>query len=258
MVVAQERLTPKVHAPRALGSGRRTARPLGLWLGAAGWMGMAAMWVTGSADVFGHDQAARPALIGVGLFLSGWLVMVAAMMLPSSLPTFGRLDRILPATASRAMKVMLGYFSAWAAFGAAAFAGDGILHRIVESLPWLAARPSLVVGGLAIFAGSAELLGRTPPALMPAVRAGMGPIAVGRTHAIDRIRRCWPLMLFTMAVGMSSPFWMVSLTGAMALELRPGAEPVLRLVGLAILLLGIAVVIQPDWVPAVFGVAAQG
>jgi hypothetical protein len=46
---------------------------------------------------------------------------------------------------------------------------------------------------------------------------------------------------------MTSPVWMVGLTLVMALELRPRASTALRLVGLTVFGLGVAVVIEPGW-----------
>jgi predicted metal-binding membrane protein len=76
---------------------------------------------------------------------------------------------------------------------------------------------------------------------------------LGKAHAIDRIRRCWPLMLFAMAVGMASTVWMVVLTLVMLLELRPKASWVLRLVGSALVGMGIAIIAHPAWAPILLG-----
>lgn len=254
MAVIQEELTPGATAAVGLRVTRPSVRQLGVWLAVAGWASLGVMWISGSAGVFGHDQGGTAATLAIGLFLVGWMVMVAAMMLPSSLPTLRRVDQALATeTHTAAPRFMAGYFFAWAALGAAALAADGILHLSVASMPWLAERPSLIAGGVAMFAGAAELLGRTPPPTFPAISPGGGSFSLGRAHAVDRIRRCWPLMLFAMAVGMSSPFWMVGLTLVMALELRPRASTALRLVGLILLGLGAAIVIEPGWMPLLLG-----
>jgi predicted metal-binding membrane protein len=231
-------------------------RHLGLWLAIAGWTSMVLMWGTGTAELFGHDQGDASAGLAIGLFLIGWLVMVAAMMLPSSLPTLGRVDQELVAgTRSPAPRFMTGYFLTWAALGAAAFVGDGILHLLVDRLSWLAQRPSLIVGGMAMFAGAAEMLGRPPPPVLPSASRDRGAFALGQAHVFDRVRRCWPLMLFAMAVGMSSPAWMVGLTLVMALELLPGASTALRLIGLGVFAVGVAVVLEPHLMPVLVGTA---
>jgi predicted metal-binding membrane protein len=212
------------------------------------------VWSTGSAQLFGHDQDGVPAVLALALFLIGWLVMSAAMMLPSSLPTLRAIDQPgQTGQGARAASLMLGYFSAWAIFGVAAFAGDGMLHRAVELMPWLSERTWLIRAGIAMFAGAAEVLGRPAPPRTPEVPPGAGWFSVGKRHAVDRIRRCWPVMLFAMAVGMGNPLWMVGLTCVMALELRPRAHVALRIIGLGLLLLGAAVVIEPDWAPLLVG-----
>jgi hypothetical protein len=256
MAVIQEDVRPAVSAAGGLRLVGVGARRLGVWLALTGWASLVVMWMTGSTSVFGHEQEGLPASLALGLFLVGWLVMVAAMMLPSSLPTLERVDRSGAAVGRTASpRFMVGYFFAWAAFGAIAFAGDGILHAVVARTSWLGERPALIAGGVAMFAGAAEFLGRTPPPTFPSISPGGGPFALGKAHAVDRIRRCWPLMLFALAVGMSSPFWMVGLTLLMALELRPRASAALRLVGMALFAVGVAVVIEPGWMPVLLGTA---
>jgi predicted metal-binding membrane protein len=254
MAVIQEEISPPVSATARLPLAGASLSMLGIWLAALGWGSMVLMWITGSADLFGHAQEGVPAFLAIGLFLVGWVVMVAAMMLPSTLPTLGRVDRALAAEGrTDAARFMGGYFLIWTVFGAAAFAGDGILHLSVDRMPWLAERPWLIMGGVAMFAGAAEILGRTPPPGLPSVAPGAGPLALGRAHAVDRVRRCWPLMLFAMAVGMSSPAWMAGLTMLMALELRPRASTAMRYVGLILFGLGAAVIIEPGWLAVVIG-----
>jgi predicted metal-binding membrane protein len=221
---------------------------IGLWLAVAGWMGMALIWVTRSAQKFGHDQHGVPLVLATGLFLLGWIVMVAAMMLPSTRPTLRALDSsVTTDERSGSLGFMRGYFGVWGLFGAGAFLGDSVLHVLVANLPWLARRPWLILAGVTMFAGGAEMLGRTPPPLVPSGPSKVPSFGVGRRHAMDRIRRCWPLMLFTMAIGMSSPLLMVGLTGAMRLELEPRGHVGLRLIGFGLFAFGLALVLEPNW-----------
>ena len=255
MAVIQEELAPLVSRAAAPVTQPSTRR-LGASLAVAGWASLAVIWVRGSAEVLGHDQGSLPAIPALGLFLVGWLLMVASMMLPSSLPTLARVDSEMgPEARMGPSGFLTGYFLAWAAFGAAAFAGDRILHSAVEGMPWIAQRPGFIVGGVAMFAGAAEMFGRLAPPLFPSGWRDDGPFALGKAHAIDRIRRCWPLMLFAMAVGMTSPGWMVGLTLVMALELRPRASATLRLMGLLLFAVGAAVVIDPRIAPMLLGSA---
>jgi predicted metal-binding membrane protein len=256
MAVMQEEVRPALSAAGGVALVGIGARRLGVWFAVAGWASLVLMWITGSAGIFGHDQEGIPAIIAIGLFLLGWVVMVAAMMLPSSLSTLDRVDRSGAAAGRLAPpRVMVGYFLAWSVFGAMVFAGDLVVHVGVARISWLAERPSLIAGGVAMFAGVAEFLGRTPPPRFPSIAPGGGPFALGKAHAGDRIRRCWPLMLFAAAVGMSSPLWMVGLTLVKALELRPRASTALRLVGVALFAVGAAVILEPGWMPVLLGPA---
>jgi predicted metal-binding membrane protein len=214
------------------------------------------MWTTGSAELFGHDQHGVPIPLAVFLFLAGWSVMIAAMMLPSSLPALRRLDghAVEHMIAPESTRFLSGYFLGWAVFGAAAYIGDAMLHQLVHSLAWLEPRPWLIGGGVAIFAGLTEVAGRTPPREFPMVAKPDAPaFHLGKAHSIDRIRRCWPLMMFAMAVSMASALWMVALTLVMLLELRPKASWALRLIGSALVGMGIAIIAHPAWAPILLG-----
>jgi predicted metal-binding membrane protein len=116
--------------------------PIALAIGAA-WAAAVAAEGTGAAASLHHDSLLvggpgfGPALL---LFLLAWQVMVAAMMLPSSLP----LVRIYAAASAgaprrgRALAAFLGgYAAVWSAFGAVAFASDAGLHAGVAASPWL-------------------------------------------------------------------------------------------------------------------------
>lgn len=256
MAIAHEEIARVVPAVRTEPIRAATAQRAGLLLAAVGWAALLLMWTTGSAELFGHDQHGVPIPLAVFLFLTGWSLMIAAMMLPSSLPALRRLDghAVEHMIAPGVTRFLSGYFLGWAAFGAAAYVGDAILHQFVHSMAWLEARPWLIGGGVAIFAGVTEVAGRTPPREFPAVaKPDARSFDLGKAHAIDRIRRCWPLMLFAMAVGMASTVWMVVLTLVMLLELRPKASWVLRLVGSALVGMGIAIIAHPAWAPILLG-----
>jgi predicted metal-binding membrane protein len=70
--------------------------------------------------------AAVPAggwLVPVLLYGSGWLLMSAAMMLPTSLPLIRRFDQMISGRSDRAMLhglLIAGYLLAWVGFGVAA------------------------------------------------------------------------------------------------------------------------------------------
>ena len=89
----------------------------------------------------------RPAAVGWRclLFLVAWQAMIAAMMLPSSLPLirlFARRQLEAGARAARVRAAFLGgYAAVWTLFGGLAFLADVGVHRTVDATPWLARPP---------------------------------------------------------------------------------------------------------------------
>ena len=124
------------------------------------WVLALAAQATGRGRLLGHDElihSGLPLWAALGLHLLAWQVMVAAMMLPSSLP----LVRLF-ATVSRnhrragvAMSAFLtGYAVVWSVFGALAFLGDALTHDTVDATPWLATHPAVIGGGVLALAGA--------------------------------------------------------------------------------------------------------
>jgi len=76
------------------------------------------------------------------LYIGGWLLMTAAMMLPTVLPLVHRFERLTAARADQSVLVGLligGYLLVWVAFGFAAHLLDTAVHLIVRQSTWLAA-----------------------------------------------------------------------------------------------------------------------
>ena len=93
----------------------------------------------------------------VALFLSGWALMLLAMMLPTAttlLAAVGRLghDRV----AGRRLQLFAGagFLSTWIFVGYAFRVGDLLVHSTVDSVDWLAARPHLVVAATLLVGGA--------------------------------------------------------------------------------------------------------
>jgi predicted metal-binding membrane protein len=91
-------------------------------------------------------------------FLAMWVVMMAAMMLPSLVPMLWRY-RQAPATADTAhlggltALVGAGYFSIWALFGLAAFPLGAALAGVAMRLPAVARAVPTAVGAVVLIAG---------------------------------------------------------------------------------------------------------
>jgi predicted metal-binding membrane protein len=184
-----------------------------------------------------HDHAlieGGPSLwLAVPGFLASWQVMVAAMMLPASLPAFRVFESAAGPVARTpgAFAGFLGsYLLVWSGFGVFAFLGDVALHRLVDVTPWLAARPWLIEVALVAMAGAYQFLPvkrksleacRHPsPAGRDLVQPARGGFITGLEHAIDCLGSSGGLMLLMFGAGFASLWWMAALTGLMAYEVR--------------------------------------
>ena len=77
-----------------------------------------------------------PALLYVG----GWVLMTAAMMLPTTLPLLDTFRRLTSRRADRRLLiglVIVGYLGVWSLFGLAAHLLDWMLHEVVQRSAWL-------------------------------------------------------------------------------------------------------------------------
>jgi predicted metal-binding membrane protein/peroxiredoxin len=225
-----------------------------------GWALAAFSGIAGAGGLMNHDALIHggalgppPLWLAVVAFLVAWQVMLAAMMVPASGPALAIVARRLGRRA-RPVVESVGFVAAfaavWSAFGLAAFAGDWVLHHVVDASPWLAARPQLIGAGVLALAGTYQLTGSKRRSLA----ACRDPLAVaaccdlagrhaglraGLRHALDCLGASWALMLLMFAVGPTDLPWMVALTGIMAYEVRADDGPeAARLFG--VFLLGFA------------------
>jgi predicted metal-binding membrane protein len=83
--------------------------------------------------------------------------MIAAMMLPASLPfirLFARASSSWPRAGLAMAAVIGGYSAVWTGFGVLAFLGDVIVHELVHHSAWLDQRSWLIAGGVLALAGA--------------------------------------------------------------------------------------------------------
>lgn len=213
-----------------------------------------------------------PFWLEAAAFLLAWQVMVAAMMLPSSLPMV-RLFTHAARGQERATRVVLaflgGYAAVWAACGAAAFAADVAVHRtggavaVFDSHPWLA--PAAALAGAGVFQFS-DLKDRCldqcrhpGPFLMRHYRRGVrGGFEVGRRHGLFCIGCCWALMALMLVMGAASLVWMAGLGAVMYYE-RVGrhGERVTPVVGVLLLAWAALIAAHPAWLPGILGGVAS-
>ena len=237
---------------------------------AVAWALALAAQATGRGRLLGHDElihSGLPLWAALGLHLLAWQVMVAAMMLPSSLPLV-RLFATVSGNQERpgmAMSAFLtGYAVVWSVFGALAFLGDAQLHDTVEATPWLATHPAVIGGGVLVLAGAFQFSSlkdrclrecRHPGGfLLPRYQRGTrAAFRLGRQHGLFCLGCCWAIMLVGFAAGVANLWWMAALTALMVLEKtgREGQRGV-RPIGLGLIALGILMLAEPatlSWIP---------
>jgi predicted metal-binding membrane protein len=238
-VTVSRPLAPASGAPASpprTAPARLAGIPFPVWLAiGAAWAAAIAAEATGAAHSVHHDSLLEggPGLgLALLLFLPAWQVMIAAMMVPSSLP----LVRMYAAASagvpdrSRSLAAFLGgYALIWSAFGAVAFLGDAAIHWGVRSSSWLDANQWLIAPGVLMLAGAFQF---TPlkdaclkacrhPASFLHRHYGRGPRAgfsLGARHAVFCVGCCWALMLVMFAAGAANLLWMAALTALMVHE----------------------------------------
>jgi predicted metal-binding membrane protein len=219
--------------------------------------------LTGTAGAFHHDaliEGGPPLWAALLLFLVAWQAMVAAMMLPSSLPLI-RLFSVVSRqqeNGARAQGAFLGgYAAVWTGFGAFAFLGDVGVHHAVHAVQALSERPWLLTGSTLALAGAFQFSDlkerclskcRQPgPYLLAHYRRGaLAGFRLGVGHGLYCLGCCWALMLVMFAVGVAVLWWMAALTAVMVYE-KTGrhGEGLVPVVGVGLLALAAVAFAQP-------------
>jgi predicted metal-binding membrane protein len=248
--------------PSHLRTPRRDRAILAGLLGAMAATAWLALWLWGSSSArgyLGHDAAGPSPVVTAGLFVFGWLLMIVAMMLPSSIPlvvTFSRLVGRRRRPGRLVGLLLVGYLAVWTAFGLAAWAADRVVHAAVEALPWLAAHPELILGSTLLIAGLWQFSPLRDRCLEEC-RSPLGFVlnrwggtserreafALGIAHGAFCVGCCWSLMLVMFGVGMSSLVAMLVLGGVTAVEKNlPEGRRLTRPVGVLLVIAALAAV----------------
>src|SRR6202011_4619595 len=168
------------------------------------------------------------------LYAGGWLLMSAAMMLPTVLPLLQRFDQITDARSDRSglfTLLVTGYLMVWLVFGVAAHLLDVALHATVRQSDWLTFNAwTLGVGVLAV-AGLFQFSSlkyhcldkcRTPLSFIIQHWHGTTPrrdaFRLGIHHGAFCVGCCWAIMLLMFVVGTGNVGWMLALGAMMAIE----------------------------------------
>jgi predicted metal-binding membrane protein len=156
-------------------------------------------------------------------FLGIWVVMMAAMMLPSTAPTVAAYTRLAPQrTAAGPLFFVVGYLAVWTAAGVLAFGLSRFGSHLVEEVSWAAGATLLLAALYQLTPLKDACLGRcrSPVAfLLGSWRPGAaGALRMGATHGAWCAGCCWALMASLFALGVMSIGWMAFVAGLVAVE----------------------------------------
>jgi predicted metal-binding membrane protein len=173
--------------------------------------------------------------------LGMWTAMMAAMMLPSSVPML----RVVAASnrdvgqakadATPVALVAAGYLAAWTGFSVVATIVQLALRSAMALSPALALVDRRVAGAALIAAGVYQLTPfkgaclsqcRSPFSLLLHHSTGgaTGALGMGLVHGASCVGCCWLLMLVLFVVGVMNIPWVILLAVAVAVEKLAGAE----------------------------------
>jgi predicted metal-binding membrane protein len=210
----------------------------------------------------GMDNGPWTGLGTLGWFLGIWVVMMAAMMLPSVAPTMALYSRMAAGRAPLAPLVFgLGYLVTWAAAGVAAFGLANIAnwtggHALAwdHAGRWIAGATLLVAAAYELTPVKDVCLGkcRSPLGfLLGCWREGCsGALRMGARNGAWCVGCCWALMASLFALGIMSVGWMVLVGGLIAVEkLLPWRRVATYGTAAVLLGLGLLLLTAPDAVP---------
>ena len=228
---------------------------IGLLLALAG----VAWWST-AVRMDGMDMGPGTALGALGWFLGVWVVMMAAMMLPSAAPTVSVYAR-MTASPVAPLAFVAGYLVTWAGAGLAAYAAFELARAVAgDALAWDHAG-RWVAGGTLLLAAAYEL---TPlkDACLAKCRNPIGFLAtswqdglvgaldMGARHGAWCVGCCWALMAALFALGVMSLAWMAFIAALIALEKTlPWGRAATAATTAILVALGVLLIADPAGVP---------
>jgi predicted metal-binding membrane protein len=193
-------------------------------------------------------------------FLVAWVAMMAAMMFPAVLPVVRLYARAAANGQAAPVAVFVGgYIVLWAVVGIPAFfAWSRLNEPLMQGSPWA----GRVAGAVAVAAGLYQLTPlksvclrhcRSPLSFF--MRHGKhldrptGAFVAGVRHGMFCVGCCWMLMALLIAFGAMQLAWMLVLAVLILLEkIASFGEQLARVTGAALLVLGVALLVRPDFV----------
>ena len=220
-------------------------------------------WWSSLDRMQGMDAGPWTGLGTLGWFLGLWVVMMAAMMLPSAIPAvalYGGLAR--DRTPLSALFFATGYLAVWAAAGLVAFGLAAVAGRFTGGVfawdragRWTAGTTLLVAAAYQLTPLKDACLARcrSPLALLlGSWRPGLfGGFRLGLSSGVWCIGCCWALMASLFALGVMSVAWTALVAGLVALEkILPWRHIATATTTALLVVLGLLLLAAPGLVPA--------
>ena len=223
-----------------------SASPYGRYLDHGGWLDAA--WLEAICRAVPQGTIVVPAV----LYASAWLLMIVAMMVPTTLPLVRVFQGITGARPDAGLLfglLLIGYVAAWAGFGLVAHVADSAIHGAAGGWSWLVLHGWVVAAIVLALAGAFQVSSlkyrclercQTPFGFVNARWRGRRPareaLRIGFEHGVFCVGCCWALMLVMFVVGMGNLGWMLVLAALMAAEKNlPSGRRFAAPVGVALL-----------------------
>ncbi len=201
--------------------------------------------------------------MGATLFLALWVVMMAAMMVPSALPVILAVARGKPDTGSERSAFVptwvfiSAYLLIWTLFGGLAYLGALAASELSQQIPWIMMNAARIGGGLLVLAGIYQLTSlkrvclekcRAPQDfLLPTRGKGYsGSFRMGLKYGISCLGSSWLLFALLFPLGIMNLAAMVGLSILIFAEkCFPKGSRIARFAALALILYGALVIVVP-------------
>jgi len=203
-------------------------------LAALAWLSLGVWAESPAGRYLHHEGGVGPLPLEVVLFVLGWVLMIVAMMLPSSIPlvlTFAALVGRRRRPGQLVLLLLAGYLVIWAGFGLAAWVLDRGIHWAVDASPWLQQHSQVIIGTTLLAAGLWQFSPlrdrcldecRSPLGFVMNRWRGISErresFAMGLAHGAFCVGCCWSLMLVMFGVGLGSVTAMLALGALTAVE----------------------------------------
>ena len=228
---------------------------------AAAWMyvGLVATQMGDMSSVLAMPMTSAWTPVQGALMVTMWVVMMAAMMLPSAVPmvlAYDRFDRGSGAVRGGSTALfVVGYVVVWTGFAVAASGLQWVLHNLALVNGMGEATQSGLTGLLLVGAGAFQFspvkrrsLGacRTPMGfLMTSWRDGRsGALRMGLHHGTLCFRCCWALMILLFVLGVMNLVWVAALAVfVLAEKVSRRGEAISVIGGVVMIVWGVAAVL---------------